>query len=113
MMTARMISMTSTGGEVGFTPKATTRISSPTAPQRPRPTPLERAPIQMAASTTTNCSAMEIVIPPPPGEDSCLPPHCSNLGLMRFSNEKTSSHFCWVRSFRSFTTMSCRLLPVS
>src|SRR4029434_7792565 len=38
----------------------------------PRPMPLERAPIQMAASTTTNCSAMEIVTLPPPGEDSRL-----------------------------------------
>ena len=66
MMTARMISITSTGGEVGFTPNATTRTSSPTAPQRPRPTPLERAPIQMAASTTTNCSTIEIVMPFPP-----------------------------------------------
>ncbi len=113
MMTARMISMTSTGGEVGLTPKPTARISSPTAPQRPRPTPPEREPSQMAASTTTNCSTIEIVTQPPPGEDSRLPAHCSNLGLMRFSNEKTSSHFCWVRSFRSFTTMSCRLLPVS
>jgi len=40
MMTARMMSITSIGGEVGLTPKATTRTSSPTAPQRPRPTPL-------------------------------------------------------------------------
>src|SRR5262245_1045086 len=61
MMTARMISITSMGGEVGSTPKTTTSTRSPTAPQRPRPTPLDRAPIQMAASTTTNCSTMEIV----------------------------------------------------
>ncbi len=40
MMTARMISITSIGGDVGLTPKATTRISRPTAPHRPRPTPL-------------------------------------------------------------------------
>ena len=40
MMTARMISITSTGGEVGVTPNATTRTSSPTAPHKPRPTPL-------------------------------------------------------------------------
>ena len=40
MMTARMMSITSIGGEVGLTPKATTRTRSPTAPHRPRPTPL-------------------------------------------------------------------------
>ena len=40
MMTARMISITSIGGEVGAMPNATTRISRPTAPHRPRPTPL-------------------------------------------------------------------------
>src|SRR5262245_33537503 len=65
MMTARMISMTSMGGEVGTTPNATTRTRRPTAPQRPSPTPLERAPIQMAASTTTNCSAIETVTSAP------------------------------------------------
>jgi hypothetical protein len=62
MMTARMISITSIGGEVGFTSKATTRTSSPTAPHRPRPTPLDRAPIQMAASMTTNCRKRDTVI---------------------------------------------------
>ena len=40
MITARMISITSIGGEVGLTPNATTSTSRPTAPQRPRPTPL-------------------------------------------------------------------------
>src|SRR5215471_12370918 len=65
MMTARMISITSTGGEVGFTPKTTIRTSSPTAPHRPRPTPLERAPIQIAASTTANCNTIEIVMSSP------------------------------------------------
>ena len=40
MMTARMISITSIGGEVGLTPNATTSTSRPTAPHRPRPTPL-------------------------------------------------------------------------
>jgi hypothetical protein len=40
MMTARMMSMTSIGGEVGFTPNATMSTSRPTAPQRPSPTPL-------------------------------------------------------------------------
>ena len=40
MITARMISITSIGGEVGFTPNATTSTSSPTAPQSPSPTPL-------------------------------------------------------------------------
>ena len=40
MITARMISITSIGGEVGLTPNATTSTSSPTAPHRPRPTPL-------------------------------------------------------------------------
>src|SRR5262245_57754895 len=64
MMTARMIRITSIGGEVGTTPKPATRTSSPTAPQRPRPTPLDRAPIQMAASTTTNWSTIEIVMSP-------------------------------------------------
>src|SRR5262245_4127643 len=62
MMTARMMRITSIGGDVGMVPKTATRISSPTAPQRPRPTPLARAPIQMAASTTTNCSTMPIVM---------------------------------------------------
>jgi len=32
--------------------------------------------------------------------------YCSNFGLMRFSKEKTSSHFSWVSSFRYLTTMS-------
>ena len=40
MITARMISITSTGGDVGSTPKTATSASSPTAPHRPRPTPL-------------------------------------------------------------------------
>ena len=40
MITARMISITSTGGDVGSTPKTATSTSSPTAPHRPRPTPL-------------------------------------------------------------------------
>ncbi len=40
MITARMISITSIGGEVGVIPNATTSTSSPTAPHRPRPTPL-------------------------------------------------------------------------
>jgi len=39
--------------------------------------------------------------------------YCSNFGLMRFSKEKTSSHFSWVSSFRSLTTMSCSDFPVS
>ena len=39
MMTARMISITSIGGDVGLTPNATTSTSRPTAPHRPRPTP--------------------------------------------------------------------------
>src|SRR5262245_39360246 len=78
MMTARMISMTSIGGEVGSTPKPTTRISSPTAPQSPRPTPLERAPIQMAPSTTTNCSTMDIIRVPLPLN---APPTRSRLEL--------------------------------
>ncbi len=40
MMTARMISITSTGGEVGATSNTTISTSRPTAPHRPRPTPL-------------------------------------------------------------------------
>src|SRR4030095_13272762 len=80
MMTARMISITSIGGEVGFTPKTTIRISSPTAPHRPRPTPLERAPIQMAASTTTNCSTIEIVMSSPLGGASRGPGSLLELG---------------------------------
>jgi len=40
MITARMISITSIGGEVGVTPKPTISTRSPTAPQRPSPTPL-------------------------------------------------------------------------
>ncbi len=40
MITARMMSITSTGGDVGLTPNATTRTRRPTAPHRPRPTPL-------------------------------------------------------------------------
>ena len=40
MMTARMISITSIGGDVGLTPNATISTSRPTAPHRPRPTPL-------------------------------------------------------------------------
>src|SRR5690606_19457481 len=46
----------------GLTPKATTRMRRPTAPHRPRPTPLERAPIQMAARTTANCRTIDSVI---------------------------------------------------
>lgn len=34
-------------------------------------------------------------------------------GRSRFSKEKSWSHFSWVRSLRSFTTISCRDLPVS
>src|SRR5262249_8625992 len=49
----------------------------------------------------------------PRGAKLRLRAHCSNLGLMRFSNEKISSHFSWVRSFFSFTIISWRLLPVS
>ena len=62
MMTARMMSITSIGGDVGLTPKTATSTSSPTAPHRPSPTPEKRAPIQMAASTTTNCRTMESVM---------------------------------------------------
>ena len=40
MITARMISITSIGGDVGFTPNATISTSRPTAPHSPRPTPL-------------------------------------------------------------------------
>ena len=40
MMTARMISITSIGGEVGVIPNTRTSTSNPTAPHRPRPTPL-------------------------------------------------------------------------
>ena len=40
MITARMISITSIGGDVGLTPNAATSTSRPTAPHRPRPTPL-------------------------------------------------------------------------
>jgi hypothetical protein len=47
------------------------------------------------------------------GKSLQLRAHCSNLGLIRFSNEKISSHFCWLRSFFSLTMMSWRLLPVS
>src|SRR5262245_38528862 len=61
MMTARMMSITSIGGEVGLTPKPTISTSSPTAPHRPRPTPLYRAPIQIAASTTMNCRTIDSV----------------------------------------------------
>jgi len=39
--------------------------------------------------------------------------YCSNFGLIRFSNENTSSHFSWVRSFFSSTTIWCSDLPVS
>jgi hypothetical protein len=38
--------------------------------------------------------------------------YCSNTGLMRLSNEKTSSHFSCVSSLRSLTTMACRDFPV-
>ncbi len=62
MITARMISITSTGGDAGATPKPATSPSRPTAPHRPRPTPEKRAPIQMAASTTTNCRTIERVM---------------------------------------------------
>src|SRR6185436_10131221 len=62
MMTARMMSITSMGGEVGLTPKPTTSTSKPTAPHRPRPTPLERAPIQMAASTITNSTTIVMLM---------------------------------------------------
>lgn len=37
----------------------------------------------------------------------------SNFGLIRFSKEKTSSHFSWVISLRCLTTMSCSDWPVS
>src|SRR5512139_1092162 len=62
MITARMISITSTGGDVGLTPNATISTKRPTAPHRPRPTPDERAPIQIAASTTANCRTIESVM---------------------------------------------------
>ena len=39
--------------------------------------------------------------------------YCSNLGLIRFSNENTSSHCCDVISLRSLTTTSYRDLPPS
>ena len=62
MITARMISMTSIGGDVGVMPKAPISTIRPTAPQRPRPMPEDRAPIQMAASTTKNCKTIDKVI---------------------------------------------------
>ena len=65
MMTARMMSITSIGGDVGATPKPTASASRPTAPQRPRPIPEDRAPIQIAASTTANCRTMDSVMMPP------------------------------------------------
>ena len=40
IITARMINITSIGGEVGVMPNATINTSSPTAPHSPRPTPL-------------------------------------------------------------------------
>ena len=49
----------------------------------------------------------------PPGRSGAGKRYCSNFGLIRFSNENTSSHFACVRSLRSFTTMSCSDLPVS
>ncbi|OQC05077.1 MAG: hypothetical protein BWX79_02363 [Alphaproteobacteria bacterium ADurb.Bin100] len=62
MMTARMMSMTSIGGDVGLMPKPATSTIRPTAPHRPKPMPEERAPIQMAARTTRNCRTMASVI---------------------------------------------------
>jgi hypothetical protein len=40
MITAMMMSITSIGGEVGLTPNTTISTKRPTAPHRPRPTPL-------------------------------------------------------------------------
>ena len=96
MMTARMISSTSTGGDVGVTPKTTISTSSPTPPHRPRPTPENRAPIQIAASTTTNCRTIEPVMAPLASSARGASDYCSNFGLIRFSNENTSSHFSCV-----------------
>jgi hypothetical protein len=87
MMTARMINMTSTGARWGSPEGDDEDQQAHGAPEAQADAARAR-PIQMAASTTTNCSAIEIVIPPFLGEDSCLPPHCSNLGLMRFSNAR-------------------------
>ena len=86
MITARMISITSIGGEVGATPNTTTSTSSPTAPHSPSPRPLVRAPIQIAARTTTNSSTIETFIGSLPAGGV---PYCSNFGLIRFSNENS------------------------
>ena len=118
MITARMISITSMGGEVGVMPNAPMSTVNPTAPQRPKPMPEDRAPIQMAASTTMNCKNIETVIffssfSQWRGLTRLNLDHCSNFGLIKFSNENTSSQCCCVISWRSLTTMSCSDLPVS
>jgi len=113
MITARMMSMTSIGGDVGLTPNPTINTSSPTAPHKPRPTPLYRAPIQIAASTTMNCRTIDSVTMCLPSNRPRRGGYCSNFGLIRFSNANTSSHFVCVSSLRSCTTISCNDLPVS
>ena len=55
-MTATIINMTSTGGEVGSSPKMNTRMESPMPPITPRPIPPIRAPTRMATRTKRNCN---------------------------------------------------------
>src|SRR5881392_3030036 len=51
-ITATMISIASNGGSPGSSPKAKTRISVPTPPQRPRPIPPARTPSAMNPTTS-------------------------------------------------------------
>lgn len=53
-ITANTMRRASTGGDPGGSPMTKTKTATPVPPQSPRPTPLERVPITMAAMTIKN-----------------------------------------------------------
>ena len=116
MMTARMISITSTGGEVGLTPNDHQHQQADRAPQAEADAAVARAHPDRGQhddelQNDGECHGFaSLAAGRPRGGPSR---HCSNFGLIRFSNEKISSHFSCVSSLRSFTTISCSDLPVS
>ena len=54
-MTATMMRMVDTGGELGFKPKIKTRIQTPKPPAAPSPTPPNRPPRPMQKATANAC----------------------------------------------------------
>ena len=98
---------TSTGGAVGFTSKPTMRTRSPTAPHKPNPIPLvsRSHPDREQHDGELNGhhdhgTHLHVRATNGPGHAQRM-----TSGLTRFSNEKISSHFSWVRSLRSWTTI--------